>query len=199
MTRKIFQSSLVLTLALVLGACSADEDFYYNDVARAYLVGPEEWTVGSDSLTFSFVAYPSAVTEQTMMVEAQVMGPVSNTDRTVNISVDAEKTTASAAQYTVPQSVTVEAGQASVTFPVVLKRDASLASKAVRLCIKVAESADFAVGVNEKNHLTLIWNDILSRPKNWDDLEEFFGTYSDASIASCSSTSTEQQSSTPTP
>ena len=36
------------------------------------------------------------------------------------------------------------------------------------------------MGSIEQDHLLLKWNDILSRPTNWDELEEFFGTYSDA-------------------
>ena len=59
-----------------------------------------------------------------------------------------------------------------------IRRDASLLQKTGRLCIKVADSSDFKTGVNEENHLTIIWNDILSKPNNWPDLEPFFGTYS---------------------
>ena len=60
-----------------------------------------------------------------------------------------------------------------------MKRDASLTTKQVRLYIKVTESSDFKVGVNEENHLSIIWSDVLSRPNNWDALEKFFGAYSD--------------------
>ena len=42
-------------LAMTMVACSNDQDFYYRDTPRVRLVGPEAWTVGSDSLTFSFV------------------------------------------------------------------------------------------------------------------------------------------------
>jgi hypothetical protein len=49
----------------------------------------------------------------------------------------------------------------------------------VRLAIRLIESADFKPGVVEQNHFLLKWNDVLSKPKNWDaELTEFFGTYS---------------------
>jgi hypothetical protein len=40
------------------------------------------------------------------------------------------------------------------------------------------ESGDFKPGVNEENHLTFIWTDVLSKPNNWAELEPFFGQYS---------------------
>ena len=46
------------------------------------------------------------------------------------------------------------------------------------MCVKVLESGDFKPGVNEENHITFIWTDVLSKPNNWADLEPFFGTYS---------------------
>lgn len=176
--KKIARYVLGGALALTLAACSNDQDFYYQDTARVRLVGPDIWTVGSDSLTFSFVTYPADTTEKVMMVDAVVMGPVADHDRTVTIAVDETRTTASAQQYAVPASVVIPAGKASAAFPVTLRRDASLQTKAVRLYLQVVASPDFQPGVNEENHLKLTWNDILSKPANWDKLQEYFGDYS---------------------
>lgn len=169
---------LPAAMTLTLMGCSTDEDFFYQDEPRVRLVGEEIWAVGTDSVTFSFVAYGMEVTEKTINVDAQVMGNVADHDRTVAIEVDPQRTTASAAQYSAPTSVVIPAGQSKGTFPVVLRRDASLQSKAVTLYLKVVANSDFKPGVNEENHIRLIWNDILSRPNNWSDLEPFFGAYS---------------------
>lgn len=165
-------------LAMTMVACSNDQDFYYRDTPRVRLVGPEAWTVGSDSLTFSFVTYPTDTTEKVMMVNAVIMGTPQDHDRTANIVVDNDLTTASPQQYSLPATVTIPAGKTSAAFPVTLRRDASLQQQTVRLYIKVAPSDDFQPGVNEENHLLLVWNDILSKPTNWDELKEFFGEYS---------------------
>ena len=165
-------------LAMTMVACSNDQDFYYRDTPRVRLVGPEVWTVGSDSLTFSFVTYPADTTEKVMMVNAVIMGTPQDHDRTANIVVDNDLTTASPQQYSLPATVTIPAGKTSAAFPVTLRRDASLQQQPVRLYIKVAPSDDFQPGVNEENHLLLVWNDILSKPTNWDELKEFFGEYS---------------------
>ena len=71
-------------LAMTMVACSNYQDFYYRDTPRVRLVGPEAWTVGSDSLTFSFVTYPADTTEKVMMVEAVIMGAAQDHDRTAN-------------------------------------------------------------------------------------------------------------------
>lgn len=172
----IITASLALTL---LAGCGTDEDFYYNDYARVRLVGPEIWTVGTDSLTFSFVSVPSETTEQTLLVDARIMGTAANRDRTARLAVDATRTTAPQALYSVPAEVLIPADSTHARFPVVIRRDASLRSATVRLRIEVVASDDFLPGVNEENHLTLIWSDKLTMPANWPDLEEFFGAYSD--------------------
>lgn len=176
MRKNIF---IALATLLAMASCSSDEDFFYRDEARIRLVGPEIWTAGSDSLTFSFVTTAAGTTEMAMDVEAQVMGPTTDRDRTTNITVVSDKTTASADLYQLPTTVTIPAGQAKATFQVVLKRASVLETKSVRLRIAVEPSADFQKGVNEQDHLTFIWNDKISKPKNWAELEEFFGAYSD--------------------
>jgi len=161
----------------LLTSCEND-GFYYQDEARVRLVGEDIWAVGSDSITFSFVTYPSETTTMDISVDACIMGEVADYARTANLTVDASKTTASSSQYEMPTSVTIPAGENKATFTVTLKRDASLQSTTVRLYLKVAESNDFLVGDNEGNHVIFIWNDVLSKPNNWSELEEFFGTYS---------------------
>jgi hypothetical protein len=170
---------LSFSAALLTSCSSTDEDFFYQDEPRVRLVGDYTWAVGTDSISFSFVAYGSEVTEKEMLVDAQIMGEVENRDRVVNLSVDPARTTADASLYTVPSTVTIPAGAVKATFPVILKRSAALQTKTVRLYLQVAESADFKAGVNEENHIKLIWSDVLQKPKNWDTLEPFFGTYSD--------------------
>ena len=170
---------LSFSAALLTSCSSTDEDFFYQDEPRVRLVGDYIWAVGTDSISFSFVAYGSEVTEKEMLVDAQIMGKVENRDRVVNLSVDPARTTADASLYTVPSTVTIPAGAVKATFPVILKRSAALQTKTVRLYLQVAEAADFKAGVNEENHIKLIWSDVLQKPKNWDTLEPFFGTYSD--------------------
>ena len=171
---------LMILLLAVIGmftACENDK-FYFQDDARVRIEGPYEWAVGTDSLTFSFAAYPSQVQEQGMEMKLYVMGEAAATDRTAKLAIDRTLTTANDDQYVFPETVTIPAGKLETPFIVTLKR-ADLTSGTVSLYFRVVETNDFKVGVIEQNHFCIKWNDTLSKPKNWDtELFEFFGEYS---------------------
>lgn len=171
--------SLILMGVAMLGFAScSDDDFLYQDQARVRLAGPKIYTAETDSLNFSFVTSPSDATEQQMDLDVYVMGPVADYDRVANFTVDEARSTATSEMYELPTSATVKAGSNHGTLTVTLKRVAALQEKSVRLYVKAVQSKDFAPGVNEENHLILIWSDMAIKPSNWADLEEFFGTYS---------------------
>lgn len=172
------KSILFLSLSLLLWTSCENDGFYYQDEARIRLEGPKIWALDTDSIEFSFLTYPAEFTEIQIDIEACIMGPVTDYDRTANLTVDKDRTTATSDLYTVPTSVVIPANTNKATFPVTLKRVALLQEKTVRLYVGVIPSEDFAVGNNERNHILFIWNDILSMPKNWDSLKEHFGEYS---------------------
>ena len=175
--KKIKTTILALAAIGMFTACENDK-FYYQDEPRVRIEGPYEWAIGTDSLNFSFATYPNSVQEQEMEMTLYVMGEAASTARTAKLEVDASKTTATASQYILPETVTVPAGQLKVPFVVTLMRSEGLTSQTVSLTFKVVESSDFKVGVNEQNHFSMKWNDILGKPKNWDtELKEFFGEY----------------------
>lgn len=171
------KAMLVCAVAMALTACSVD-DFTYQDTARVRLEGPEIYAAGTDSLTFSFVTYSAETQQMEMDIDVLVMGNTVDYDRTATISVVSDKTTATSDMYDMPQTITIPADSAKGALPITLKRSDVLQEKAVRLCIEVIASNDFQVGVEEQKQFTLIWSDIITKPKNWDDLAEFFGSYS---------------------
>lgn len=174
---KVMKYVLTISLSMLLLSCQ-NEDFYYQDEARARLEGPYEWALGTDSIDYSFAFYPSSVTETVMHMTLFIMGETHPDDRMVKIEVDQHNTTALPAQYACPTEISVPANSYSVPFNVVLKRTPDLSSKNVRLRIRITDSGDFKTGVVEHNSFTIKWNDMLSRPRNWDELAEFFGAFS---------------------
>ena len=66
----LLSGSLLLAACFLASCSSADEDFFYQDEPRVRLVGEDTWAAGTDSVTFSFVAYGSDVTEQEILVDA---------------------------------------------------------------------------------------------------------------------------------
>jgi len=173
---KIQKHLLPLLLSIFL-SCQ-NEGFYFQDEARARLEGPYEWALGTDSLDYSFAFYPSSVKETAMNMTLFIMGEATANERLVKIEVVKGETTASAEQYSCPTEISVPANAYSVPFTVVLKRTSDLSSKNVRLRIRITDSGDFKAGVVEQNGFTMKWNDTLSKPRNWDELNEFFGAFS---------------------
>ncbi|WP_319502152.1 DUF4843 domain-containing protein [uncultured Draconibacterium sp.] len=171
---KLYLAFIALT---ALFACENDP-FYFNSEARLRMEGPEVWTLGTDSLEFSFANYSSTVTDTTFDITVYVMGEAADQARTAEFEIDPSLSTAETNMYSFPEMVTIPTGELSVNLPVTVKRTESLQTTQVQLYIKIKENADFKIGVTEQNHLLLKWSDILSKPNNWDDLEEFFGVYS---------------------
>ena len=168
-------------LSILLWIGCENDGFYYHDEPRVRLVGPDIWTVGTDSLLFSFMPYPTDTLTVTMNVQAWVIGETVDYARMLNLTVDEERSTASKDLYDFPKTVTIPADTNAATFHVILKRAAILQEKEVSLYLKVIPSDDFAVGVEEWDHLLFKWNDILTRPSNWDTAwSPYFGEYSDA-------------------
>lgn len=176
--KKYILSILSLAIGLCLFPGCENDGFYYQDEARVRIEGPYIWTAKTDSLEYSFVTSPESVTEINMDVSLYIMGLPASQNRTVNIGIVSEHTTAASNQYVCPAQVTIPANAYTVTFPITLKRTADLQEGTVSLYIKVLPSSDFKPGIKERDHLLIKWNDILSMPKNWSDLEEFFGTFS---------------------
>lgn len=164
-------------LLIAAGACKND-DFVWGDEDFIRITGPEIWTLGTDSLNFTFSAFPDATT-YTMETELTVQGRTADYDRTIRLQINKAKTTASATDYEFPSEVILKAGESSAKFSIVLHRTEAMQRNDARLCVEIAPSSDLLPGVNAFSSLTLAWNDKVTKPANWDDLEEFFGTYSE--------------------
>lgn len=176
--KKYIYIALTLSLSLILLTGCENDGFYYQDEARVRLEAPYIWALDTDSLEFSFVTTPASVSEFELPITIYLMGKVVDYDRTIALTVDESRTTAENKHYAFPDQVVLPSNSNKVTFPLTLKRTVDLQEDGVRLFLKIIESSDFKTGVVEKDHLLVKWNDILSRPSNWESLSEFFGTFS---------------------
>ncbi|MDR1273592.1 MAG: DUF4843 domain-containing protein [Odoribacteraceae bacterium] len=173
-----------LIAAAILAAClftaCENDAFTWGNYTYARIVGPENWTLGTDSLHFTFSSQSLATTEFVMEAEIIIMGEVADHDRVVRLAIDTTRTTAvKGTHYTIPESVTIPADEVSAPCHIAIRRTPELQSVNVRLRVKIAPGGDIGPGVNEWNTLIIQWNDVISRPINWDALQEFFGEYSD--------------------
>lgn len=180
-TAKYIHILLLVLVSLAVVSCAKEEIESWQDEDYARIEGPSVWTLGTDSMEYSFASSPSSV--QTFDIEAQIVlqGNRSDKDRTVYLKVDDASTTADASLYTMPESVIIPAGEGVGHFIVTLKREARLANKKYTLQISIDDDrSELKTGVKAYSKLTVKFSDILARPQNWNDLNEFFGaSYSD--------------------
>ncbi|MDR1414543.1 MAG: DUF4843 domain-containing protein [Odoribacteraceae bacterium] len=170
----------IIIVAALLAACQS-HSFTWGDYAYARVEGPEVWTLGTDSLHFNFSVQPAEMTEFVVEAEIIVMGETANRDRVVRLAANPARTTAlEGTHYAFPATVTIPAGAASAPLPVTIRRTPELQSTNIRLRLEIVAGGDLPPGVDEWNSLTMQWNDMVSRPINWGDIQEFFGDYSDA-------------------
>lgn len=176
---KMINKYLIIAAFIALGGVMACENdpFYYQDTPRVRLVGPSEWTLDTDSIVFSFAAYSSTLADTTFNVTVYIMGDAVDYDRTAAFEVNTSATTASASLYSFSSTATIPAGAYYATLPITIARDETLEEASVGLQVDVAANDDFQIGA-DYDHILIRWSAILTKPANWDDLEEFFGTYS---------------------
>ena len=170
---------IILLVQFVLFSCKKNDTHTWIGEDFGRIEGPKEWTLSTDSIRFSFASFQSHVQDYNFVAKVYVTGKVSSVDRNVGISVDQSLTTAINSQYEIPNTIVIPKGEHFGLLPIKIKRTEDLTQKAVRLRLYINDKEEIKPGTNEWNNLNIIWSDILMKPINWDNLKEFFGTYSD--------------------
>lgn len=166
-------------LMLALFACENDP-YRWEGAAYARIVGPENWTLKTDSMEFTFARFSTDVTEYVVNAEVKLIGVAVDYDRDVVLQVAEAETTAENTMYSFETNVVIPAGEVVAPCNITLNRSAALQDSTYRLKIVVTDEGEITSGVDEWNQLTIIFSDQLAKPTNWDEyLYPFFGEYSD--------------------
>lgn len=187
MKRLIFYT--LIFLAVVCGSCKKADYLLYSDIARVQL---------SDTamLSSTFVYEPVTVTRDTIYIQVNAIGGVTDYDRDVklvqvpeynytyvpdpvrNQVIDTIKTekpfkAAPGVQYvamddpSLKSMMVIKAHKVSALIPVVLLRDASLKSNSYRLRLGVVANSSFGLGELNSRARTIIFSDHLERFYSW--------------------------------
>lgn len=177
MRKFIFQSMMLTAMAFTAVSCSTDEidtfmveenairfpgvtggangDTYYGGYSSA-----ERAYYGS----YSFIENPMADWTE-YLIPLNVIGTVSEKDRTVNVQVVAEGTTAPQDAYEIVDAV-IPAGEREGFIRINIANTAELLETSYQLKLTLQESADFKLGPKEYLNAILMWNNILPAPTN---------------------------------
>lgn len=167
---------VLLATMIFMAACKKEalKSFEIKPAITFYKAGIAE---GADSLTVSFAVKTDAVVKDTVELPIRIVGQVSDSDRSVLVKVDAERTTAASDAYEIMAGL-IPAGEHTGIVKIVLNRSAGLKEKEARLWISLSQSDDFQVGPKELTDYLIKFNDFLTKPASWDQIR--FGEFSQA-------------------
>ncbi|OQP52966.1 hypothetical protein A4D02_21415 [Niastella koreensis] len=168
-------------------ACKKSELTSYTQPDMIYFY-KDYYNTDRDSIVYSFAIKPDALTVDTVKIPLRIMGVAVSRDRSVNIQIVADSSTALAEQYTV-LPVIVKAGAYTANVPLLVKRAPALKTSDVRVLLEIGNSDDFLPGVYNSTasasrgggsvRFPVRINDFLTKPSNWDSfIAAYFGTYS---------------------
>jgi hypothetical protein len=185
---KNIQYLLIPVLAgCLLTACKKSELTSYTQPDMIYFY-KENYNLNRDSTVYSFAIKPDGLMVDTVKVPLRIMGLAAGYDRSVNIQIVADSSTALPEQYTLlPTSV--KAGSYTANVQLVVNRTPALKTNDVRLLLAIDTSGDFLPGVYNSaaspssgggsRRYPVRINDFLTKPSNWDSFQTYyFGAYS---------------------
>ena len=158
--RKIY---LFLGIMLVLGDCSKDAMKTYDGDNYLQFV-----KVVTDSSVCSFLAYPND-NELEFPVVVEVIGLPSEREHEYKISVDQEKSTATTANYRLPEKFTMKPGKVRDTCRIAFIKTEEISNVALRLYLKLEPTADFMLGQTECRSAIIYVSNVVAKPNWWTD------------------------------
>ncbi|WP_161964193.1 DUF4843 domain-containing protein [Chitinophaga flava] len=175
-------------LLVIFSSCKKTEVMSYDEPARAYFLIPYE-ADSPDTLNYTFAIKPDMLLIDTVRLPVRIMGAAATTDRIVGVQPVADSTSAVAGQDYLLLPTVVKAGAFTGNVQVVLKRNATMKTKLLRLSLQIVPSADFQPGVDKlafkngwsgaKTRFRIRFSDMLTKPDIWDAvMASFFGKYS---------------------
>lgn len=179
---------LIILLISFLTACSPEDLMLYDASMRSLYVNTDE---GADSTEFSFKHHLGA-DEYVIRMPVYMNGLPLEEDKTFNVVVDKDLTTARAEDYSVELEQIFHAGILQDYVSITLYRTNHLATDKVRVALRLVPNETFSVSEyigdpgstslpRESDVVRVIFSDMISKPDWWDDriTMYYLGEYSD--------------------
>lgn len=167
---------LLPLFVLCLFSCAEDEIQPYH--GEQYLYFSELMDSEDESVNLSFNNYPLN-DELTVKIALGLVGDPFDVPVPYKITVVAEKTTALAENYELPENPMFKANAAEDIFELKLKKTDAL-KEDVELLLKIDPNEYFAGSLKQYETIKIVFNNVESKPLWWDkDTEKvYLGTYS---------------------
>lgn len=151
-----------------------------------YQAGPGAYFYGllSDSTNYSFANNVGILEQDTLLLEMQIMGDLTDYEREIQLVATKGSTATEGVHYKLP-AVKIPANTYNFNYPVILYNTPDLKTKTVRLELTIAPNKDFVNGsgmiTNSRlyNLYKINFNNRLIKPDYWLYIQNYFGEYSD--------------------
>ncbi|MFD2553106.1 DUF4843 domain-containing protein [Sphingobacterium tabacisoli] len=172
---------IILFVAVIstFASCKKEGSLEYQAGSGAYIVAQL-----SDSLSYSFANNVAILTKDTIFLEVQVLGDVTDYEREIQLHAVGGSTATEGLHYKLP-AMKLPAGAHNLIYPVVLFNTEDLATKTVRLELELKPNQDFVNGPGMISSRGLYrtykinFNNRLIKPSYWLYIQNYFGEYSD--------------------
>lgn len=171
------KTKIILGLLLLLSACDERQMETYENDAYLYF----ETTIEKDSIFYTF-GYNPGVNEIDIPLEVHLIGRPGDADRELKLAIDTLLTTASPADYRLPEHPVFRKGLPMDTIYVRLLNTERLTRQTVTLVVKLVSNEYFTTGPAGNLRAKIVYNNIAAQPKWWDEVIErvYLGKYSEA-------------------
>ncbi|QBQ41344.1 DUF4843 domain-containing protein [Sphingobacterium psychroaquaticum] len=177
---KIFKLLILLLAVVSLGACKKEEVGFYEGGDRVHFKKLTTNTNASynENRAYTFAGKGSLMTYD-FVLPVNLMGRVAATDRPIQVEVDKEKTNAiEGVDFKIgPAMIPANANEGYITITLLNTEALETVVKTVR--VKVAESADFKLGIASQLYTTISFYNFMVKPVDWETrMRIYFGDYS---------------------
>ncbi|SDL86944.1 protein of unknown function [Pedobacter sp. ok626] len=161
---------LIILLAAAVTSCTKTDYLYFNDSARVQLND-------TSTITSTFFYEPNTVLRDTVYIQVNTIGDVSNKERAVKLVQVVEPGVLNPAvpgvhyvamdDPALKHMMVVKGNQVNAMIPVVLLRDASLRTNSFRLRLELAGNDQFGLGEKQSRSCAVVFSDRLERFYSW--------------------------------
>lgn len=168
----------LLLLGTMLASCEHQEPFLFDGQNNGIYFN--ESSAGFErSVNFADLVLNENCTDTTITVSIQVLGRLSDTDRTFTMQTDTIKGIA-LPQFTFPEKMVIPAGAHEINFPVTIQRPAVLDSTfAFKLLLEQEEGkSDFGSGISGQTEFHIYVTESYKQPTTWQYNIKYLGEWS---------------------
>ncbi len=157
-----------LLFVFILGLLTGCDERELTEVSDdiAYLSFTTD--ISRDSTILSFVAYPTGVIEQDIVIE--IRGCLLTEPRTFSLSVDEEKSTFPAQYCVFPEKCEFAAGQTRDTIKIQIQKFNEIGDQTLQLYLKINESEKIKEGDKAYRRVLFVLSNKISIPSWWSEL-----------------------------